>query len=89
MPEEFAAELRALRSAASSPTYGQLVYQASQQRPPVVLTPQSLSEWFAGKAVPADPAAVRPVRRRKGTRAEVLLLANRLGTTGVQTQLDS
>jgi len=57
-PEEFAAELRALYKAAGSPTYARIVHQAGQQRPPLRLTEQSLSDWLRGVSVPADPAAV-------------------------------
>lgn len=58
-PEEFAAELRALYEAAGSPTYALLVHQAGQQRPPVKLTEQSLSDWLGGVSMPAKSAAVR------------------------------
>ncbi len=58
-PEEFVAALRDLHEAAGSPTYAQLIYQASQQKPPVTITESSLSDWLLGNSVPAKPAAVR------------------------------
>lgn len=80
-PEEFAAKLRALHEAADSPKYAVMVRQAAQQRPPVKLTVQSLSDWLRGKSVPTDPAPVRFLV------AYLAGLANRRGH--LTTDLDS
>jgi tetratricopeptide (TPR) repeat protein len=49
---KFAAELRALHQAAGNPPLPKLVHQARKQRPPVILTPSSLSAWLNGKNPP-------------------------------------
>jgi hypothetical protein len=51
--------LAELRHAAGDPSYTTLVRQAAAQQPPVAISAQRLSDWFRGKAVPADPAVVR------------------------------
>jgi tetratricopeptide (TPR) repeat protein len=55
---EFAAALKDLYEQAGNPTYAALVHQAAGQRPPVTLNEKSLSDWFTGKSVPKDSAAV-------------------------------
>src|SRR4051812_19757776 len=51
--------LAELRQATDTVSYAVLVRQAAAQQPPVLISSQRLSDWFAGKAVPADPAVVR------------------------------
>ncbi|MFI5892218.1 hypothetical protein ACIA5D_19135 [Actinoplanes sp. NPDC051513] len=57
--DRLATALTELRRAAGNLSFSTLVRQAAAQRPPLTITPQRLSDWFGGKAVPADPAAVR------------------------------
>lgn len=56
---EFTDALANLYQAAASPKYAVLVRQAAAQRPPLVLNAKTLSDWFGGKSVPAQAAAVR------------------------------
>jgi len=56
---EFSATLQGLYAAAGSPKRDVLVRQGAGQRPPVSLNVKTLSDWFSGKSVPANPAAVR------------------------------
>ncbi|WP_436532758.1 hypothetical protein [Actinoplanes sp. HUAS TT8] len=57
--DEFFAALDKLRRATGSISYATLVRQAAAQRPPLQISSQRLSDWFGGRAVPADPAVVR------------------------------
>ncbi|WP_433113677.1 hypothetical protein [Micromonospora sp. CA-246542] len=58
--EQLFAALAALRQAtADAVSYATLVRQAAAQQPPIQISRQRLSDWFGGKAVPADPAVVR------------------------------
>jgi hypothetical protein len=53
------AALAELRQATVAVSYATLVRQAAAQQPPIQISSQRLSNWFGGKAVPADPAVVR------------------------------
>ncbi|MFF1628870.1 SAV_2336 N-terminal domain-related protein, partial [Streptomyces sp. NPDC058272] len=52
--DALAKSLRELHHRAGAPTYASLVWQAEHASPPVRLTTSTLSDWFQGKAVPAD-----------------------------------
>ncbi|MFI6494573.1 SAV_2336 N-terminal domain-related protein [Streptomyces sp. NPDC050564] len=52
--DALAKSLRELHHRAGAPTYASLVWRAEQASPPVHLTTSTLSDWFRGKAVPAD-----------------------------------
>ncbi|MFC4070614.1 FxSxx-COOH system tetratricopeptide repeat protein [Actinoplanes subglobosus] len=57
--EQFIAALKGLRQATTAVSYAMLVKQADMRKPPLTINAQRLSDWFRGKAVPADPAVVR------------------------------
>jgi tetratricopeptide (TPR) repeat protein len=51
--QAFADALRDLHVKAGAPTYGELIHQGQAQRPPVLLSDASLSDWLNGKSTPA------------------------------------
>ncbi|MBT8224752.1 MAG: hypothetical protein HKP61_09775 [Dactylosporangium sp.] len=57
--EEFFVALKELRQAASTVSYGTLVREAARYETPIQISRQRLSDWFGGRAVPADPDVVR------------------------------
>ncbi|MGI5239347.1 tetratricopeptide repeat protein [Dactylosporangium sp. CA-139066] len=57
--QRFAAALQELYEAAGRPEHRLLIRQAERQEPPVRLAPRSLSDWFGGRHLPADPGALR------------------------------
>ncbi|MEJ1110899.1 MULTISPECIES: tetratricopeptide repeat protein [unclassified Kribbella] len=55
---QFDEELRKLRAAAGNLTYQAMINRAEQQKPPILLTKQALSDWFTGKVkIPKDEKA--------------------------------
>jgi len=56
--QAFADALRYLHVKAGAPTYAELVRQGRAQRPPVILSDASLSDWLNGKSTPARSDAV-------------------------------
>ncbi|MFF7233039.1 hypothetical protein [Streptomyces sioyaensis] len=67
--EDFKAALMGLRQAAGSTFYKTLVSYARGQR--VSLTSSSLSDWFTGKSIPSDAAALRVVVTCLASRANM------------------
>lgn len=67
--EDFKAALMGLRQAAGSTVYKTLVSYARGQR--VSLTSSSLSDWFTGKSIPSDAAALRVVVTCLASRANM------------------
>lgn len=57
--EEFTSALSRLRQAADTPAYKVLVAYAERQK--ISVTTSSLSDWFTGKSIPANPSALRCV----------------------------
>jgi hypothetical protein len=56
--QAFAETLRDLYIKAGAPTYAELIHQGKAQRPPVVLSDASLSDWLNGKSAPSKLEAV-------------------------------
>jgi hypothetical protein len=67
--EDFKAALTDLRQEAGRPPYKTLVSYAGGQR--VSLTNSSLSDWFTGKSIPSDAAALRVVVTCLASRANM------------------
>jgi tetratricopeptide (TPR) repeat protein len=57
--ETFASELSALRMLAGNPPYKQIAHRAGHHRPPVKLTPSTLSDWFRGRYAPDDGPSIK------------------------------
>jgi hypothetical protein len=56
--QAFADALQELYVKAGAPTYVELIRQGKAQRPPVMLSDASLSDWLNGKSAPSKPEAV-------------------------------
>ncbi|MFJ6437945.1 SAV_2336 N-terminal domain-related protein [Streptomyces sp. NPDC091416] len=69
-PAELADALRALHGRAGSPTHSELIRQAAQESPPVILRSTTLYEWFTGQSVPKDTEAFDWLTRHLVARAD-------------------